>query len=241
MYVKRGFKYQQVHALEDDIVQSIWLRGSYMNCKNMYFCHAYREHVSTMGSTINSQKQYLSKLLAQWESATEYNAATEPNEVHVMLDMNLDYHPSKWLQSNYHLCSLTKLVQSTCNAFNFSQLVNEPTRAMFNSVSNTTDVSCIDHIYCNYRHKCSPPKVLVSGASDHDILSYVRYSKRQPSPARTIRRRSYKSFVEEAFLEDLSAIDWTDVYTCEDLDRAVDIFTWKFRAVLNHHAPWMIF
>ena len=70
VYVKKTLSYQQVHALEDEIVQSIWLRGSFKNCKTLYFCHAYREHASSMGSTINAQKQYLSKLLVQWECAT---------------------------------------------------------------------------------------------------------------------------------------------------------------------------
>ena len=158
-----------------------------------------------------------------------------------MLDMNLDYQPTKWLQPGYNLHSLVKMVQSTCNSFNFSQLVTQPTRIMYNSVTRTTEMSCIDHVYCNFKHKCSPPRVLVSGASDHDMVSYVRYSKNPPSPARTIRRRSYKTFVEEAFLQDLSAVDWTEVYTSEDLDTAVDIFTQKFRHILNHHAPWIIF
>ena len=50
----------------------------------------YREHVNYLGASINNQKEYLSKFLEQWESATEYNTATEPNEVHVCGDMNLD-------------------------------------------------------------------------------------------------------------------------------------------------------
>ena len=108
---------------------------------------------------------------------------------------------------------------------------------MYNSVAKIVEMSCIDHVYCNYKHKCSVPRVIVSGASDHDILSYVRFSKSPPSPARTIRRRSYKNFVEKDFLEELSAVDWTDVYASNDIDDAVHIFTEKFRFVLNQHAP----
>ena len=241
VYVKKTFKYEQVHDLEDSLVQSVWLKGSFRNSKSIYYCHAYREHASALGETINNQKEYLNILLSQWENATELNSPAEPNEVHVSLDMNLDYLPSKWLQPSYRLFSLTKLVQNTCNAYNFSQLVTDPTRIMYNSVAKTIDMSCIDHVYCNYKHKCSPPRVIVSGASDHDILSYVRYSKNPPSPARIIRRRSYKNFIEEDFLKDLSAVDWADVYTSNDIDAAVDIFTSKFRSVLNQHAPWIIF
>ena len=31
------------------------------------------------------------------------------------------------------------------------------------------------------------------------------------------------------------------MYTSNDIDAAVDIFTSKFRSVLNQHAPWIIF
>ena len=122
-------------------MQSIWLKGAFKNSKQLYFCHAYREHSSTMGGTINNQKEYLSKFLSQWETATEHDFPSEPNEVHISLDMNLDYLPDKWLQQTYRLYSLTKLVQKTCNAYNFSQLVTEPTRTMYNSVTNTTGIS----------------------------------------------------------------------------------------------------
>ena len=241
VYVKKTFHYSQVHDLEDSFVQSIWLKGSYKNCKSLFYCHAYREHASVMGATIANPKDYLNKFLSQWEAATVHNSTSDPNEVHVCCDMNLDYLPHRWLQPSYRLYTLTKLVQNTCNAYNFSQLVTQPTRSMYNSVANTTEVSCIDHIYSNYRHKCSPPRVVVSGASDHDAISYTRFSKVPPRPSRTIRRRSYKNFVAGEFLQDLGDVDWTDVLTSCDLDTAVDLFTEKFKSVLNKHAPWIIF
>ena len=241
VYVKKTLTYEQVPDLEHPLVQSVWLRGGFKNGKVIYFCHAYREHSSWLGDTINSQKDYLNILLRQWEDATWHNFPVEPNEVHVSLDMNLDYRKESWLQPTYRLCSLTRLVQNICNTNNFTQLVTEPTRTMHNSVNNTTEISCIDHVYCNARHKCSPPKVISCGTSDHDIISYVRYSKVPPSTARTIRRRSYKEFIEEDYLNDMSAVDWTDVYTSADVDTATEIFTKKFNHVLNAHAPWIKF
>ena len=241
VYVKKTLDYQQVFDLENDLVQSIWLKGGFKNGKKIYFCHAYREHSSAIGNTINSQKDYLNILLAQWEAATSHNFPTEPNEVHVSLDMNLDFLPNKWQRPSYRLCSLTNLVQNTCNTSNFTQLVTEPTRYMYNSVTETTEVSCIDHIYCNSKYKCSTPTITVSGASDHDIISYTRYTKAPPSPARTIRRRSYKEFIDLDFLTDMSVIDWSEVYTATDVDTATDIFTEQFVNVLNMHAPWIIY
>ena len=87
----------------------------------------------------------------------------------------------------------------------------------------------------------SMPTVTPFGASDHDIISYTRYSKEPPAPARTIRKRSYREFIPEDFVTDLAVVNWSDVYSCNDVDQAVDIFTRKFRQVLNNHAPWIIF
>ena len=96
VYVKKTFEYDQVFDLQHDLVQSIWLRGGYKNSKKIYFCHGYREHSSTMGCSISDQKQYLSVLLQQWSDAVDYNQSNEPNEVHVCLDMNLDYLKENW-------------------------------------------------------------------------------------------------------------------------------------------------
>ena len=155
--------------------------------------------------------------------------------------MNLDSYKGRWLQSDYRLLSLSRLVQNACNISNFSQLVSEPTRLMYNSVANSTDISCIDHVYCNAKHKCSTPTVISFGASDHDLISYTRYSKDPPGPSRTIRKRSYKNFIPEDFITDLAVVDWSDIYASKDVDEAVDLFTKKFRQVLNVHAPWIIF
>ena len=241
VYIKKSLTYQQIHALEDHLVQSIWLKGGFKNGKQIYFCHGYREHSSLMGDSISSQSEYLKIFLNQWEAATSFNFATEPNEVHVSLDMNLDYHPGKWLQPSYRLCSLTKQVQDMCNSNNFTQLVKDPTRTMYNSVANTVEISCIDHVYCNFKFRCSTPIVTVSGASDHDTIGYIRYTKAPPNPARTIRKRSYKDFIEEDFLADISEVDWSEVYAAKDVDKAAEILTRKFANVLNVHAPWIIY
>ena len=241
IYVKKTFKYEQVNDLEDDLIQSIWIKAGWKNSKRIYFCHAYREHASLAGGSVTAQKDYLNRFLGQWEAAVDHSSSTEPNEVHVCLDMNLDYQKENWLQPSYRLCSLTRLVQNVCNTNNFAQLVSQPTRTMHNSVTGTTEVSCIDHVYSNARHKCSTPSVTISGASDHDVVSYVRYSKDPPDPARTIRRRSYKNFKLEEFITDLSVINWSEVYTAVDVDEATEIFTHMFKNILNQHAPWVIF
>ena len=241
VYVKKTLEFEQVSELEDDLIQSIWIKGGFKKSKKIYFCHGYREHTSTDGNSLASQSRSLTKFLSQWEDAASHNNPTEPNEIHVCGDMNLDSLNDRWLQPAYRLISLSRLVQNICNANNFSQLVKEVTRIQYNSVRNMTDISCIDHLYCNVKYRCSKVTVTAAGTSDHDMISYTRLSKEPPTPARTIRKRSYKNFSEENFLADLAQQDWNEVYFCQDVDNAAAALTRKLCFVLNVHAPWIQF
>ena len=96
---------------------------------------------------MSAQRKYLEILLGQWERALEHNNHNDSNEVHVTGDMNLDALDDRWLNKNYHLYSLSTMVQNACHLGNFSQLVMSPTRFQHNSVKNVVEKSCIDHVY----------------------------------------------------------------------------------------------
>ena len=241
VYVRSSLQYQQVHELEEDVVQSVWLKGGFKNSKQVYYCHAYREHSSSLGGSLRSQRQYLARFLNQWEEGLNHSGPAEPNEVHVVGDMNIDVLEGKWLRPDYHLVSLSQQLQSICNANNFSQLVTEPTRLQFNSIRGTTEISCIDHVYTNYKYRCSKVNVEAFGGSDHDLLFYTRFSKDPPAPAKTIRKRTYKKFNTDNFLSDLRQCDWSPVYFSQDVDNSTAEFTQIFKSVLDEHAPWIVF
>ena len=236
MYVKKTFEFEQINDLENEDVQSIWIRGGFKNGKKIYFSHGYREHSPLSGI---SQQENLELFLKQWEAATAHNNPSEPNEVHISGDMNLDMLDSRWLRNDYPQLNLSRMVDSCCQVNNFSQLVKDVTRVQYNSVNQTTNVSCIDHIYTNVKYRCSEATVTPFGSSDHDLIGYTRYSKEPPAPAKTIMKRSYSNFDPTKFLEDLSQVSWADVLSCPDLDIATDIFTHKFKSVLDLHAPWI--
>ena len=241
VYIKKTLEYSRVEELEDENLQTIWLKCGFKNSKPGFYCNGYREHTSSLGSSIADQKRNLILFLEQWEKALSFGNPAEPNDIFILCDMNLDSFNGRWLQPDYHLHSLSQLVNSFCNTSNVTQLVKEITRSQFNSVANKTDLSCIDHIYSNVPYRCSTPTVTTSGCSDHDMIGVIRLSKEPPSVPRTIRKRSYKTFNKEKFLEDLAREDWNEVLACPDLDECVSIFTYKFRQVLNVHAPWVRF
>ena len=132
--------------------------------------------------------------------------------------MNLDSLKGRWLEPGYPLMSLARMVVDCCNANSFMQMVDSITRSQYNSVKHQASVSCIDHLYCNARYRISPVKVLTCGASDHDAISYIRYSKEPRVPTKTVRKRSYKDFNQEAYLAEVSNIDFSDVYDCLDVE-----------------------
>ena len=173
VYVKKTLEFVQVQELEDEEVQSIWIRGGFKNGKKIYFCHGYREHTVLAGI---SQQSNLEMFLNQWETASTHNNPAEPNELHISGDMNLDCLHGKWLKSDYSLVSLARMVNTHCNVNNLSQLVKVVTRVQYNATRNTTDMSCIDHIYTNVKHMCSEITVTSFGSSDHDLIGYTRYS-----------------------------------------------------------------
>ena len=85
------------------------------------------------------------------------------------------------------------------------------------------------------------PTITPFGASDHDVLSYTRFSRLCPTNCPTIRGRTYKYFRVEKFLEDLRHLDWSDVLTCFDINQAVQIFTQKLNSIYDQHAPWIVY
>ena len=190
---------------------------------------------------IAHQREILNEFVYQWEFALKHENSNDVNEVHICLDMNLDFLNGKWRDPTYKLVSLSRIVQNICDIGNFSQMVTEPTRIMYNSVTGTLEKSCLDHIYTNSKYKCSNPTVTPFGASDHDIISYTRYSKVKPTNYPTIRGRSYKYFNISQFLNDLQSIDWTSVLSCLELDEALGIFNTILNNIYDRHAPWKVY
>ena len=138
-------------------------------------------------------------------------------------------------------CNTGRIVLSCCNNINFCQVVDKVTKVQFNSVRNQTVASCIDHVYTNSKHRISPVRIISCGTSDHDAIAFLRYSKEPHAPSRTIRKRSYKNFNREEYLNYISSIDFSDVYSCQEVDDAAALLTSKLVGVLNCHAPWIVF
>ena len=174
LYSKKTFDCPRIAELEDDHLQTIWVKFGFKKSRAGYYCHGYREHTSNGGKSMNVQIGKLKTFVEQWEAALYHGNPSEQNEVFILADMNLDSLKGRWLDPDYNLYSLAQIVHSACNSNNFSQLVTDVTRSQYNSVKNTTDLSCIDHIYTNCKYKCSQASITSFGNSDHEMIGFVR-------------------------------------------------------------------
>ena len=146
-----------------------------------------------------------------------------------MGDCNLDY-----LRFNDAgpMQPLVDLILEKIYPHGVQQLVQTPTHSWPGQRE-----SCLDHIYTNTPDKRSRAVVAVRGSSDHRLILATRCSKSMKQNIRYCKKRSYKDFSEEAFLKEVEKISWWEVYACEDVDTAVDIFTRKLTDILDKMAP----
>lgn len=114
-----------------------------------------------------------------------------------------------------------------------SQLITQPTR-----VTNSSS-TLIDHIYTNYEHNLSKAHVAKIGISDHyaifcnrKINSYCRNHTHK-----SIQYRSFKTFDENAFLNDLLSVQWQILENFEDIDDIIRIWYSLFIDIVDKHAP----
>ena len=114
----------------------------------------------------------------------------------------------------------------------FIQLVTKATRFI-----QGQEPSGLDHFYCNKPEKYSDIEIHTQGGSDHRLVSCTRFSKSFFNTNKIIRKRSFKNFEERKFIEALSNISFWEIYTCNDVNEAVDILTNKLTKILDEMAP----
>ena len=54
---------------------------------------------------------------------------------------------------------------------------------------------------------------------------------------KTIKYRSFKSFNENEFLQDLSAVPWSEIELLENVDTMLDVWYDFLNDVIDKHAP----
>ena len=115
-----------------------------------------------------------------------------------------------------------------------SQLISEPTR-----VTNNTQ-TLIDHIYTNNEDNIRSVNVEKLCVSDHYEIFCNRsshFSSEKNNEHQVITYRSFKSFDEACFLNELCMVPWEIIENFDTIDDVVSAWTSLFTEVLDKHAP----
>ena len=116
-----------------------------------------------------------------------------------------------------------------------TQLVKEMTRHPVGV--QVHEPSLLDHFYTTRADKINKVDVIRMGGSDHAMIVGDRKTKQEINKPKYIERRMYKNFSKENFMMEINKIKWLDLYLCEDVERAVELFTEKITTILDQVAP----
>ena len=128
--------------------------------------------------------------------------------------------------------NLSKRYEELLNSFNFTQLIESPTRV------TPTSSTLIDHIHTNTIDKICQAGIIETGLSDHFITYCTRkVVKGQINKHNTISIRSMKHYSKSIFIEKLLSLDWSIVMNCTDANEAWEKFKTLFTVAMDEIAP----
>ena len=223
VYCHKSLVVKRRRDLEDNNISAIWLEIGLPRQKKILHCQAYREwqhlgQADNLSGKIAAQLQRWESFLSKCELAL-----MEGKEVVVMMDANLDF--LKWdrddLPPSDSTSKLKPLITKLFNQifpYGVSQLVKSATRTWPGQAD-----SGLDHIYSNKPEKLSDVHSEFMGGSDHRLLKVVRFSKSLKRSARYVRKRCFKNFKPEEFIQAVRQLSWYSLYLCQDVNQASQI------------------
>lgn len=210
IYVTNNLKYEIIDSIDNSPnvnLEQLWIRLKLKN-KTLAFGTIYRPPAGNLQLCVDQIDNVLSTILPTVD------------DIICVGDVNVN------------LLNLNNLISDTFNAYNFSQLINEPTR-----ISNTTS-SLLDPIFVT-----SPEMICKSGLincdaiSDHHLVFCDLAYRKTKSMSKIITYRDFKSFNHNAFLQDLNNLPWHRLVETSDIDNKIAVFNDFIIKLYDTHAP----
>ena len=238
VYTHSSLRVKRRNDLEDPETAYIWLECGLPGQRGFLVCVGYRQwrllgQGDNISASVPEQLKRWEKFLGRWETAIN-----EGKEVIVMLDANLDFltwRNSENLPAHHSSIRLKSLIDRLFDRIvplGVSQLVTEATR-----LERGQPRAGLDHVYTTRPDKLSQVETLYTGMSDHKLIKCRRHTKSLKVHQRYIRKRSFKNFKKELFLEKLDQINLNEILECTEVDRAVELLTNKLNTILDELAP----
>ena len=210
VYIKNGVSASRRSDLEHENLECIWTEVKPVKSKSFLVGNIYRPPNSSI----------------QWNAIFEDCMETvlrEEKEIYIMGDINRD------LLNNQIKTAWTDYMEP----FGLTQLVSEATRVTHDSRT------LIDHIYSNCPENVTSLDVPKIGLSDHYPIFFTRKMHVQPPKMShyTISYRSFKTFDELKFVEDLQSVPWDTIKLFDDTDDILEAWLDLFLQVVDKHVP----
>ena len=203
-------------------IECLWVKLDLPSTRPTYVCSVYRPPEGSADKSLSLIEQTIIDIYA-----------SGLDDVIIMGDFNIDLLPKR--ESKYK-----KYVQFL-KTNKLTQLVMSPTRVTLRSQS------LIDHIVINQEDLYIQHGVVDPGLS-HCMAFTARKKAKSPKVISHVKCRNYRNFVDIAFQNDISHIDWSDLYAQRDASISASPFQEKFLSVLDRHAifrqrehapPWL--
>ena len=237
VYVQKDIVVKVRNDLMTDDVSSIWLEVGLKRQKKFLVSNIYREW-QCMGQG-NHESGTIAAQLSRWESFLQKweTAIAAEYEIHVLGDINLNFLEfwTEVSEASAHFNRYRPLVHALLDhviPHGFSQLITEVTRIQQNQTP-----ALLDHLWTNKPDKLSNIQTFFVGGSDHKIISAIRHTKQSIRKPRIVKKRCFKKFNAEDFIEEVRKISWFEVYMTENVELAVELLSGKITTILDKMAP----
>jgi exonuclease III len=217
IYLKESIKFKRRTDIEniEPELEHIWIEVEGQNKHSkMLFRVMYRsERMQDIQTWMDKSEHLFSQINVLWDGLSIITG-----------DFNLDLLRTELPQIKRYIEMLESL--------KLHQHVKHPT------CTTSTSATLIDHIISNMPQYITYSNVLPCPTiSDHDApyacvnLKFKRFQTRYKFI------RNVKHFDEETFVDDFSTIPFSLVYSTDDLDEKVDLFTSLIKSCLDRHVP----
>ena len=134
------------------------------------------------------------------------------------------------VDSNKNLPLRKRKLNRLMGLFDLHRLICSPTHV------TSSLQTLIDLIFVNNNHRIGESEVLHAGISDHSLVYCIMKAGLQNSIPRRIEYRSFKTYNNTAFVDDISKVPWSVIENVGNIDDAVFSWTTLFNDVAQEHA-----
>ena len=213
VYVRNDIAYNKRTDLMQDNLESLWIELKLPKTRPILVCVAYRPP---------KQQDFFSMME---ECMLKCNNLMD-SECYILGDFNINllHSGNRRLQQEGQ--------KNWCNMFDLCQLISVATR-----ITDTTQ-TLLDHIYVSDKDRIAQSGVLNLGVSDHCVIFCTRkivkglFRRHNTTVVRSLKKYSVAEFISE-----LNAINWDPIYSCDDVDIALEIFSRLFGEAMDKVAP----